>query len=258
MTQRLLRASLLLFVSLSLEAKTTFNMEVVKKLFLEKKISEAIPVLKEAHQSGNLSIPQQKQISQWLTTFQYDSTLGLFEKTREEVLAADEVYEPEKGFLLILEKEPYNSQVLVYYIGFLLSQNKTQEAKDKILWAKTEMPYLEIYNLFAAWVDLQDKKAHSYSCKATTLSSPEQDFCHYVKLLEKTQLSRAAKPTQEILSLAAKTKIPNKHLVLWKKWKNPLEKQKYLSSCQGMSGKQKKAYLFVPEFCVDKEKETLE
>ncbi len=256
-----LLTGLILFFSLNVTAKTTLHLDGIKTLFLEKKVSEAIPLLKEAYRERSLSASQQHQIGEWLSAFQFDSTLGIFEKTREEVLTDADVQRAEKSFLQALEKEPFNSVLLSHYIGFLLTQDKKEQAKEKILWANAEMPYMEIYKVFTAWLDLKEGRTlslNTYSCLAATLGSAEKEFCFYVKLLEKTRLSKSAKPTGEILALSQKTTLPNKHLILWKKWQNPDDKQKYLSSCQAMSGKQKKAYLFVPELCVYKEKEPLE
>lgn len=227
------------------------TIETIKQFFLEKRVDEAVEILKLNHEKILRSSENQKQVTQWLSAFQLESSLGVFEKTMEMISNKGDVAEIEKNFLLILEKEPHNTSALSQYIGFLLSNDKQKIAQEKIKWARQELPYLQMYNIFAAWLNLHGGSMLSSKllCESATLSSSEKEFCVYVKSIEKIQSSKAPKVTMEIRALTKKTTIPNQSYYLWKKWKNSEDKQKYLSSCQGLSGKQRRAYLFVPELC---------
>ncbi|MBY0384051.1 hypothetical protein K2X05_02740 [bacterium] len=227
------------------------TIETIKQLVLEKKVEEAVEILKQNHTKLLRSSENQKQVVQWLSAFQFESSLGLFEKTLEMINNKGEPAEIEKNFLQILEKEPHNMSALNQYIGFLLSAEKYKMAQDKIQWARTELPYLQMYNVFAVWLDLHNETNTQVKlvCDSPTLMGPEKEFCVYVKSIEKIQASKSSKVTAEIRALLKKTTIPNQNYYLWKKWKNPEDKQKYLSSCQSLSGKQRRAYLFVPELC---------
>lgn len=243
-------AMALLFCAESV-ATATITMETLKQLFLEKRVDEAADTLKHHHAKLLRSLENQKRVAQWLSAFQFESSLGLFEKTLELISNKGDRGEIEKNFLQILEREPHNTSALNQYIGFLLSSEKYKQAQEKIQWARTELPYLQTYNVFSAWLELREGTGavSKILCESATLLGPEKEFCIYVKSLEKIQTSKAAKVTPEIRALVKKTTIPNANYYLWKKWKNPEDKQKYLSSCQSLSGKQRRAYLFVPELC---------
>lgn len=240
----------LLFCAESL-ASSSATMDIIKQRFLDKRVDEAVIILKQSHSKQLHSTQNQKQVAQWLSAFQFESSLGLFEKNLELISNKGDVSEIEKNFLQILEKEPHNTNALNQYIGFLLSNDKNKLAQEKIQWALEELPYMQIYNVFAAWLNLQGvvMTAPPPICESATLSLPEKEFCFYVKNIEKIQASKAPKVTPEIRAHLKKSTIPNQSYYLWKKWKNSEDKQKYLSSCQSLSGKQRRAYLFVPELC---------
>ena len=227
------------------------TMQTIKQLFLERRVDEAVAILKKQHTQYLRTSAHKKQVVQWLAAFQLESSLGLFEKNLELINNKGDAGDIEKNFLQILEKEPHNTTALSQYIGFLLSTENYKQAQEKIQWARQEFPYLQIYDVFAAWQDLQGglKIAQTAWCDSAALVGPEKEFCHYVKLVDKIQTSKSTKVTAEILEIKKKTTIPNQYYYIWKKWKNPEDKQKYLSSCQSLSGKQKRSYLFVPELC---------
>lgn len=228
------------------------NMQMVKSQFLEKNVGEAVFLLKNDHNKILKNPSAQKQIAQWLAAFQFDSTLGLFEKNRELLVSAgSETQEIEKNFQLAMEREPYNTKLLTHSIAFWLTQKQFSKAQEKIKWAQQELPYMEIYRVYALELALMEQKPSELelNCASGTLLSEEKEYCELVVLRNLTKESKAKKAPADVLKAFQKTTIPDRHFVIWEKWKNLDEKQKYLSSCRPLSDKQKKAFLMVPNFC---------
>ncbi len=240
-------------VAMSLLLLSHATLDTVKNQFLEKNVGEAVFLLKNDHHKILKNSQSQAQVAQWLSTFQYDSTLSLFEKNLDLLMvSAGDQSEIEKNFLLALEREPYNTKLLTHTIAFWLNQKNFSKAREKIEWAKKELPFMEIYKTYGNWLGLQDPKQEpnaKVSCQAATLLPGEKDFCLYVVLLELAAASKSKKPSPEVMKAFHKTSILNRHFVLWEKWRRAEEKQKFLSSCRPLSDKQKKAFLMVPEFC---------
>lgn len=235
------------------------SLDDIKQLIVQKKVSEAVEQLKSSHRGTLKSPAHQKQVAEWLSAFQYDSTLGLFEKTLELMMNDGDPSVIEKNLQNVLEKEPYNVLVLLHSVKFMVQQQQNQRAREKIVWAQGEMPYMEIYRVMGAWLDVNDKlQVGKNSCDHPTLNSAMKDFCFYVKVLEDLQEKNLLKTDRRLSLSLSKTNLPNKYLALWKKWQKDDDLQKYLSSCAAMSGKQKKIYLFVPDFCKVDEKDTRE
>jgi hypothetical protein len=235
--------------------------ENVKQSFRDANVTGAVDLLKK-NQSLLLKTPAvQAQVTEWFTTFQFDATLSLFEKLQEQAILPEGNKDLESGFKEILEKEPYNTLVVTGFIKILIAKGKLGEAKDKVVWARKEIPFLPVYGLLQSWFDIKEKdqlKAQ-FACESALLRSVERDFCYYLKVLGRLKETRLGKRDQEqIRALARKTMIPDVHYHLWLKWQKPEDKQKYLSSCQSLSGKQKKDYFFVPEMCLYEEKEKSE
>jgi tetratricopeptide (TPR) repeat protein len=233
------------------------TMDTIKNQFLEKNVAEAVFLLKSDHQQLLKSASHQQQVAQWLSTFQYDSTLSLYEKSMD-LLAAQEgdKQEAEKNVLLALEREPHNTKLLTHIIAYWLGQKNISKAREKIKWAQKELPFMEIYKVYGAWLDLHEAviTQKKLVCSSATLLPAEKDFCQYVYLLELVSTSKGKRASAEVMKAFQKTTILNKHAVIWKKWQNAEEKQKYSSSCRTLSDKQKKAFLIVPEFCNQDEK----
>jgi hypothetical protein len=235
--------------------------EDVKQAFREARVADAVTLLKKNQSILFKSYTQQKQITEWFTTFQFDSSLSLFEKLQEQAILQDTSVDIESGFKEILEKEPFNTLVLTGYIKFLIEKGKMNLAKEKIIWAQKEIPFLPIYSLLNAWILLKESNSFEdkFSCDTGLLRAAETDFCCYLKVLSRLKNDQNKKGEQEeIRNLAKRTAIPNVYYHLWQKWQKPADKQKYLSSCQSLSGKQKKEYFFVPEMCLIEEKERSE
>jgi hypothetical protein len=234
-------------------------MEELKQLFIDKKVSEAVEHLKIHHRTLLKTSSAQKQLTDWLSAFQYDSSLGLFEKTLELMLTDGDPSLMEQNLQKILEKEPYHLPVNLHAIKLLIEQKQIKRAREKIAWAQASMPYLESYRVYGAWLDLSEGlPAPKISCNHPTLSEPMVDFCFYVKVLEELQQKNLQRGSLLLSKLLLKTSGPEKHLALWKKWQKAEDKQKYLSSCAAMSGKQKKVYLLVPDFCKIDDKDARE
>jgi hypothetical protein len=233
------------------------TIETVKNQFLDKNVGEAVFLLKNDHHKILNNKQNQAQVAQWLATFQYDSTLSLFEKNLDLLMVpAGDQKEIEKNFLVALEREPYNTKLLSHTIAFWLNQKEYSKAREKIQWARKELPYMEIYKVYGIWLDLKEQKELNtkLSCLAASLLPAEKDFCQYVALLELVAASKSKKPSPEVMKAFHKTTILNRHFGIWEKWRRVEEKQKYLSSCRPLSDKQKKAFLTVPEFCKIDEK----
>ncbi len=242
---------MILNVAVSLLLISHATLETVKNQFLEKNVGEAVFFLKNNPKILKTSQSQQ-QVAQWLANFQYDSTLSLFEKTLDLIATpGDDPDEIEKNFLSALEREPYNTKLLSHTIAFWLDRKDYVKAREKIEWAQQELPFMEIYKVYAVWLGLREKQIPSAKvmCKSGTLLGAERDYCFYVSLLEMVAESKAKKPTPEIMKAFHKTMVPNRRFVIWEKWQITDEKQKYLSSCRPLSGRQKKVFLMVPEFC---------
>jgi hypothetical protein len=241
------------YVAMSLFLLSHATLDTVKNHFLEKNVGEAVFLLKNDRHKILQNPQSQLQVAQWLSTFQYDSTLSFFEKNLEllTVPTVDQ-NEIEKNFLLALEREPYNTKLLSHSIVFWLNQTNFTKAREKIQWAKKELPFMEIYRVYGNWLGLRDSQQDAnskLSCQSATLLPGEKDFCQYVVFLELVAASKAKKPSAEIMKAFQKTSILNRHFVMWEKWRRSEEKQKYVSSCRALSDKQKKAFLMVPEFC---------
>ncbi len=246
-------------LSAQAEPVKTVSMDELKQIFIEKKVSEAVGHLKIHHKTLLKSPAHQKQLADWLSAFQYDSSLGLFEKTLELMMGGGDLSAMDQNLQIILEKEPYNLPVSLHHLKLLIEQQQIKKAREKIAWAQEQMPYLEGYRLYSAWMDLSEGlPVQKISCLHPTLNEPLKDFCFYVKVLEELQQKNLQRASLPLAKLLLKTSLPNKHLALWKKWKKAEDKQKYLSSCAAMSGKQKKMYLFVPDFCKTDDKDARE
>lgn len=247
------------YVALSLFMLSHATLDTVKNQFLEKNVGEAVFLLKNEHHKILNSPQSQMQVAQWLSTFQYDSTLSLFEKNLDLLMVpSGDQNEIEKNFLAALEREPYNTKLLTHAIAFWLNQKNFTKAREKIQWAKKELPFMEVYKVYGNWLGLREPNQEpnsKISCQTATLLPGEKDFCHYVVLLELAAASKSKKPSPEVMKAFQKTSLLNRHLVIWEKWRRAEEKQKYLSSCRPLSDKQKKAFLMVPEFCKIEEKD---
>lgn len=243
---------MMIHVAMSFFLLSHATLDTVKTQFLEKNVGEAVFLLKNDHHKILNNSQSQMQVAQWLSTFQYDSTLSLFEKNLDLLMVpTGDQNEIEKNFLLALEREPYNTKLLTHTIAFWLNQKNFTKAREKIQWAKKELPFMEIYKVYGSWLELREPLGASakMSCQAATLLAVEKDFCHYVLLLEIAAVSKSKKPSPEVMKAFHKTSILNRHFAIWEKWRRVEEKQKYLSSCRPLSDKQKKAFLMVPEFC---------
>ena len=228
------------------------NMQMVKSQFLEKNVGEAVFLLKSEHGRILKDSSAQKQIAQWLSAFQFDSTLGNFEKNRELLVSqGSDIQEIEKNFQLALEREPYNTKLLTHAISFWLTQKQFSKAQEKIKWAQQELPFMEIYRVYALELALMEQKPSelNLNCASGTLLSVEKEYCELVVLRKLTKEVKTKKAPSDVMKAFQKTTIPDRHFVMWEKWKNLDEKQKYLSSCRPLSDKQKKAFLMVPNFC---------
>ncbi len=247
------------FVAMSFFLLSHATLDTVKAQFLEKNVGEAVFLLKNEHQKILKTPQSQQQVAQWLATFQYDSTLSLFEKNLDLLMVAGgDQQEIEDNFRVALEREPYNTKLLSHAMAFWLSKGDFDKAREKILWAQRELPFMELYKIYGAWLALREGQpsAIKLSCLSATLLPQEKDYCQLVVLQELVLASKAKKPGPEVVKAFHKTKVQNRHLVLWEKWRKPEDKQKYLSSCRPLSDKQKKAFLIVPEFCKIDEKDT--
>lgn len=255
---------MMLHVAMSFFLLSHATLDTVKTQFLEKNVGEAVFLLKNDHHKILNSSQSQAQVAQWLSTFQFDSTLSLYEKNLDLLtVPLGDQNEIEKNFLTALEREPYNTKLLTHAIAFWLTQKNFAKAREKIAWAKKELPFMEIYKVYGNWLELRDPQPQpisKVSCQAANLLPVEKDFCQYVVLLELAAASKSKKPSPEVMKAFHKTTILNRHFVIWEKWRRAEEKQKFLSSCRPLSDKQKKAFLIVPEFCkideIDIDKDT--
>lgn len=246
------------FVAMSFFLLSHATLDTVKNQFLDKNVGEAVFLLKNDHHKILNNSQSQAKVAQWLSTFQYDSTLSLFEKNLDLLMVSGgDQNEIEKNFLLALEREPYNTKLLSHTIAFWLNQKNFTRAREKIQWAKKELPFMEIYKVYGNWLELHEQQGANIkvSCQAATLLPAEKDLCQYVVLRGLAAASKSKKPSPEVMKAFHKTTILNRHLVIWEKWRRAEEKQKYLSSCRPLSDKQKKAFLTVPEFCKVDEKD---
>jgi hypothetical protein len=197
------------------------TLDTVKNQFLDKNVGEAVFLLKNDHHKILHNSQSQVQVAQWLSTFQYDSTLSLFEKNLDLLMVpAGDQNEIEKNFLLALEREPYNTKLLTHTIAFWLNQKNFTKAREKIQWAKKELPFMEIYKVYGNWLELREPQGGGtkISCQAATLLPAEKEFCQYVVLLEVVAASKSKKPSPEVMKAFHKTNILNRHLAIWEKW----------------------------------------
>lgn len=249
---------LLLFcwgVAIGAAETTPKSMQQVKELILQKKTSEAITLFKECPQDVFSSPQNQKQMAQWLRIFNFDTTIGLYEKTIEMMASGMESSEIEKNFKIALEKEPFNTPLATADLGYLIGKEKLKIAREKVLALNKELPWMEVYRVFLAWLERKEGTVEKIQlhCESPTLTDEEKDFCELEVLAQKIKDSKGKQLSGELLQLFNRIKLPNKYQLVEAKWHKTEDHQKYLSSCQKMSGKQKKAYLFVPEFCVTEE-----
>ncbi len=247
--------SVLIFSSTVFASPVT--LQSVRQMVLEKHLDEAATLLKEHSRELLNSTENQHQVSSWFRTFQFDSTLGSFEKALE--MSATEKSAPEKNTsealeerLQILqkayEKEPYNLQVISFLIPTLWALKKESQLKEVLDKALKDMPFFPQYKVYQGWLK-PEMTGLGENCESALMEAAEREFCYYVKAQQRLTNPNISPKDRILKNYLQKTSIPNKHFLLWEKWKNSDEKQKYLSSCQAMSGKSRKTYYLVPDLC---------
>lgn len=241
----------------SAAAVNTVSLQMVRQMVIEKHLDEAAKVLRE-HSQELLKTPEnQRHVSAWFRTFQLDSTLGAFEKAMEMNVpdknvtdkSANEVLEERLQTLQkAYEREPYNLRVISFLVPTLWALKKEGQVKEILDKAQKDMPFFPQYRVYQSWLKPADT-TYGESCDSALMDGAEREFCYYVKVQQRLQNPNLSPRDRILKNYLQKTSIPNKHFLLWEKWKNSEEKQKYLSSCQAMSGKSRKTYYLVPDLC---------
>lgn len=250
----MIKMLLVSFIFIAIAASPAVQLQTVRQMVLDKHLDEAAMFLKD-HSPELLKSPEnQRHVSTWFRAFQLDSTLGAFEKALEMNIPDKSVGDVLDERLQVLqkayEKEPYNMRVISFLIPTLWALKKEAQIKEVLDKASKAMPFFPQYRVYQSWLNPAEK-GYGDSCDSALMEAAEREFCYYVKVQQRLQNPNITPKDRILKNYLQKTSIPNKHFLLWEKWKNSDEKQKYLSSCQAMSGKSRKTYFLVPDLCTN-------
>ncbi|MBY0315712.1 MAG: hypothetical protein K2Q26_09345 [Bdellovibrionales bacterium] len=242
------------FEAWGVEAKP--SLKVVKELIGRRKIAEASELLRLHGKEWIRTAQQRQDVNQWMSVFVTDEGLGLFEKAVEKLDSDNEaaINYLEKAMAL----EPYNRLVSTFLISRLMNPKEVR-AREILELKLSQQPYLSIFQLYKVHLELLAKGSPATmspipKCEAQLYDSNEMDYCHllqmmwWVKQTPKGK-SNGAQAAKVIKNYSQQIKNPEAFYWLWQ-WSGHKEDLKnYLSKCQGLSTKDKKAYGGIPGVC---------
>lgn len=238
------------------------DLSELKHFFIEKKVDEAIKILKEQHRSLLKNANDYQELSRWLSIFLYDETMVIHEKALG--LASTKPDEADAEFKKALVAEPYNKEIISNYMVFLITTQRYKQVISEMTAKLVEQPYMELYKVYQAHAQLlQGQKQDPVMCDGRDLDEIELQYCQYVQLVYRLSALNANTDPKEALReinalkpLFKKVKIPDAFYWLWKARGDLAELKKYVSLCQSLSAKDKKTYRIVPGVCSQLEEAT--
>lgn len=240
------------------------SLKTIKELIAQRKVAEASALLKEHGKEWIKTHQQRLEVNQWMSVFVTDEALGLFEKAVEKLDSDNDaaIDYLEKAIKL----EPHNRVVSTFLFSRWMAP-KEAKARELLDLKIIEQPYLQIFHLYKTHLQLLAKgspatMSPSPTCDAQLYDVDELDYCRLLQMIwwvKQTPQgkSNGAHAAKIIRNYSQQIKNPEAAYWLWQ-WSGQKEDLKiYLSKCQGLSTKDKKAYGGFPGVCLQ-QKQALE
>lgn len=224
------------------------SLKKVRELIAEKKTEAAMEMLRADSRHILKSEKNIKDVAQWFSLFLYEESMAIFERAIDQF---DK--DPEKSaaeFRQLLLKEPHNKRVLQNFIVLLLDQKKYKEAKELIDRARSQFPYLYMYELYSQYLMAMEGTPLTVSpqCERRGLSELEEDFCRLLRTTANWSESKAA-TSSERRAILTKNRLPEAKYWLWKSSQEENHLKSYALECERLSEKDKKNYRIIPGVC---------
>jgi predicted Zn-dependent protease len=226
--------------------ETVYSLKTVREAIEKKDVDAALKALSVMHTQKRLAEKDLVRVSDWLSIFLYEDTMATYEKALELSVLKDTTATAE--FEKALRKEPNNKRLLQSYITFLINQNKKEEAEVALNDARKKYPYFRVFDLYESFLK-GTGAVEPMKCNYAQLSAEEKDFC---ELLSLRQQSLHGAHKNKNIELAKRLAYPEAQFYLWEMTSNQEYLKKYISKCDGLSDKQRRAYSLVPGVCSKK------
>jgi hypothetical protein len=226
------------------------SMAQIKTLFAEKKVDDAIKILRQQYKSLLRTDSDRRELSRWLSLFLFDDTMATHEKAMG--LEETKAEEAEAEYKKALDAEPYNKAVISHYLSFLIGTERFRPAQSFVESKLVEQPYMALYKLYGAHAQaLLGQKTSAPPCDSRDFDEVELKYCYLVQLIVKVSALDPKAPLEQgpLKTLAKRAKLPDAQYWLWKANGDQGELKKYVSLCQSLSVKDKKNYKIVPGVC---------
>lgn len=232
------------------------TLKSVKDLIGRRKISDASMMLERHYKELIKSQAQRLEVNKWFSIFITDEALGYFEKAVEKLEIENEAATDllEKANLI----EPFHREISTFLIARLFFY-KEARAREILQTKIKQQPYLAIFNLYQTHFQLLAQESPATvslvpTCEPQIYQTNELDYCHLLQMIwwvKQTPKGRSngMQAAKVIKNYSQKIKNPEAAYWLWQ-WSGKKEDLKsYLSKCQGLSTKDKKAYGSIPGVC---------